>query len=65
MKPGPAALLRLGVRSHVVPERISLRLQPPDEPLRCLLVQVRFSAFSFWNFVAACETMGASTQPAV
>jgi radical SAM superfamily enzyme YgiQ (UPF0313 family) len=22
---------------------------------------VRFSAFSFWNFVAACETMGAST----
>jgi radical SAM superfamily enzyme YgiQ (UPF0313 family) len=38
-----------------------LRLPPPDEPLRCLLVQVRFSAFSFWNFVAACETMGAST----
>jgi len=29
--------------------------------VRCLLVQVRFSAFSFWNFVAACETMGAST----
>jgi radical SAM superfamily enzyme YgiQ (UPF0313 family) len=33
----------------------------PDEPLRCLLVQARFSAFSFWYFGAACETMSART----
>ena len=33
----------------------------PDQPLRCLLVYPRFSAFSFWNYRDACETIGAKT----
>jgi len=33
----------------------------PDQKLRCLLVQPRFSAFSFWNYIDACKAMGAKT----
>lgn len=33
----------------------------PDKPIKCLLVQPRFSAFSFWNYVEACKVVGAKT----
>ena len=32
---------------------------PLDRPTRCLLVQPRFSAFSFWNYVDVCKIVGA------
>ena len=36
----------------------------PDESLRCLLVQPKFSTVNFWNYVEFCELMGArAIQP--
>ncbi|MEO8495439.1 MAG: B12-binding domain-containing radical SAM protein, partial [Planctomycetota bacterium] len=33
----------------------------PDDPLKCLLVQPRFSANNFWNYVEIARGIGAKT----
>lgn len=38
-----------------------LRQPSPDDRLNCLLIQPRFAAFSFWNYVDAAQTIGAKT----
>lgn len=34
---------------------------PYNDQLNCLIVQPKYSAFNYWNFVDACEAIGAKT----
>ena len=42
----------------------SLAARGPEEPLRCLLVQPRFSQHNYWNYTAVAEALGAKTPAA-
>lgn len=39
-------------------------LYHPDQKLRCLLLQTKFSEFSYWNYRISCEALGVKTPSA-
>jgi radical SAM superfamily enzyme YgiQ (UPF0313 family) len=47
--------------TSLAPARRTTLPATPEEPVRCLLIQAEFSAFSFWNYVEACKPIDAKT----